>query len=66
MSEYEHRPKALDNYCLAAFVSELWIEYPKNVTFEDPFVDNFDDDPLDPDENNTLDRQIEDAKWNCH
>ena len=58
LSEYEHRPKALDNYCLAAFVSELRIEYPKNVTFEDSFVDNFDDDPLDPDEDNTLDRQV--------
>ena len=58
LSEYKHRPKALDNYCLAAFVSELRIEYPKNVTFEDSLVNNFDDDPLDPDENNTLDRQV--------
>ena len=58
MSEYEHRPKTLENYCLAAFVSELRIEYPKIVTVEDPFEDNFDDDPLDPDESNELDRHI--------
>ena len=35
MLEYEHRPRALEHYCLAAFVSDLRIEYPKNVTFED-------------------------------
>ena len=58
LSKYEQRSKALENYCLAAFVSELRIEYPKNMTFEDPFVDNFDDDPLEPDENNTLDGQV--------
>ena len=39
-------------------MSELRIEYPKNVTFEDPFEDNFDDDPLDPDESNDLDRYL--------
>ena len=58
LSEYKHRPKVLDNYCLAAFVSELRIEYPKNVTFEDPFDDNFDDDQQDPDDKNTFDKQI--------
>ena len=58
LSEYEHRPKALEHYCLAAFVSDLRIEYPKNVTFEDPFDDNFDDDPLDPAEKNILGRQV--------
>ena len=35
LSEYEYTPKALGNYCLAAFVSELRIEYPKNVIVED-------------------------------
>ena len=39
-------------------MSELRIEYPKNVTFEDPFEDNFDDDPLNADEANALDRQV--------
>ena len=39
-------------------MSDLRLEYPKNVTFEDPFDDNFDDDPLDPAEGNTLDSQI--------
>ena len=58
LSEYEHRPKALENYCLADFVSELRIEYPKNVTFEDPFEDNFDDNPLNADEGNALERQV--------
>ena len=57
MSEYERRPRALEHYCLAAFVSDLRIEYPKNVTFENPF-DNFDDDPLDPAEGNVLDRAV--------
>ena len=28
------------------------------MTFEDPFDDNCDDDPLDPSESNTLDRQV--------
>ena len=58
LSEYEHRPRALEHYCLAAFVSDLRIEYPKNVTFENPFNDNFDDDPLDPAEGNVLDREV--------
>ena len=58
LSEYEHRPRTLEHYCLAAFVSDLRIEYPKNVTFEDQFDDNFDDDPLDPAEGNTLDSQV--------
>ena len=58
LSEYEHRPKVLENHCLADFVSELRIEYPKNVTFEDPFEDNFDDDLLNVDEGNALDRQV--------
>ena len=48
---------ALEHYCLAAFVSDLRIEYPKNVTFEDPFDDNFDDDLLHPAEGNILDSQ---------
>ena len=39
-------------------MSDLRIEYPKNVTFEDPFDDNFDDDPLDPAEGNILDSQV--------
>ena len=46
------------NIDLAAFVSDLRIEYPKNVTFKDPFDDNFDDDPLDPAEGNILDSQV--------
>ena len=54
LSEYEHRPRALEHYRLAAFVSDLRIEYPKNVTFEDPF----DDDPLDPAEGNIVDSQV--------
>ena len=58
LSEYEHRPRALEHYCLAAFVSDLRIEYPRNVTFEDPFDDNSDDDPLDPAEGNMLDSQV--------
>ena len=58
LSEYEHRPRALTHYCLAAFVLDLKIEYPKNVTFKDPFDDNFDDDPLDPAEGNILDSQV--------
>ena len=58
LSEYEHRPRALEHYCLAAFVSDLRIEYPKNVTFENLFDDNFDDDPLDPAEGNVLDRVV--------
>ena len=58
MSEYEHRPRALEHYCLAAFVSDLRIECPKNVTFENPFDDNFDDDPLDSAEGNVLDRAV--------
>ena len=32
--------------------SQLRIEYPKNVTFEDPFDDNLDDDILDPHDDN--------------
>ena len=67
LSEYERRPRALEHYCLAAFVSDLRIEYPKNVTFEDPFDDNFDDDPLDPAEGNILDSQVlVVTKWNCY
>ena len=58
LSEYEHRPRALKHYCLTAFVSDLGIEYPKNVTFQDPFDDNFDDDPFDPAEGNILDSQV--------
>ena len=50
--------KHLEHYCLAAFVSDLRIEYPKNVTFEDPFDDNFDDDPLDPAGRNIPDSQV--------
>ena len=67
LSEYKHRPKALENYCLADFVSELRIEYPKNVTFEDPFEDNFDDDPPNADERQcTGQTGIEITKWNCY
>ena len=58
LSEYECRPRALEHYCLAAFVSDLRIEYPKNVKFEDPFDDNFDDDPLDLAKGNILDNQV--------
>ena len=39
-------------------MSDLRIECPKNVTFEDTFDDNFDDDPLDPAEGNILDSQV--------
>ena len=58
LSECECRPRALEHHCLAAFVSDLRIEYPKNMTFEDPFHDNFGDDPLDPAESNILDSQV--------
>ena len=42
------RPRFLEKYCLADFASELWIEYSKGVTFDDPFDDNVDDEPIDP------------------
>ena len=58
LPEYEHRPRALEHYCLVAFVSDLRIEYSKNVTFEDPIDDNFDDDLLDPAKGNILDSQV--------
>ena len=47
LTHYQHRARALENYSLADFTSQLRIEYPKNVTFEDPFDDNLDDDILD-------------------
>ena len=52
LTHYQHRPRALGNYSLADFTSQLRIEYPKNVTFEDPFDDNLDDDILDPHDDN--------------
>ena len=33
---------------MAGFALELWIEYPKDVIFDDPFDDNVDDEPIDP------------------
>ena len=67
LSEHECRPRALEHYCLAAFVSDLRIEYPKNVTFEDSFDDNFDDDPLDPAEGKyTRQPGPLATKWNCY
>ena len=47
MVEYRKRPRCLEKYCLADFASELQIEYPKDVTFDDPFDDNVDDEPID-------------------
>ena len=38
----------LESYFLAEFASVLRIVYPKNVRFDDPFEDNRDDDPLNP------------------
>ena len=35
--------------------SELRIEYPKYVTFDDPFIDNVDDEPIELDAINTTD-----------
>ena len=48
LSEYECHPKILEQYCLADFSSLLQIVYPKNVTLQDPFEDNLEDDPVDP------------------
>ena len=48
ITEYQHRPTLLERYTLADFASELSIHYPKNVKFQDPYDDNFDDDPIDP------------------
>ena len=46
--EYRKRPRCLEKYCLADFALELQIDYPKDVTFDDPFDDNMDDEPIDP------------------
>ena len=46
--EYRKRPRYLGKYCLADFALELRIEYCKYVTFDDPFDDNVDDEPIDP------------------
>ena len=46
--EYRKRPRCLKKYCLADFALELKIEYPKAVTFDDPFDDSVDDKPIDP------------------
>ena len=46
--EYQYRPKILERYCLADFASILTIKYPKNVRLKDPYDDNYDDDPIDP------------------
>ena len=43
--EYRKRPRCLEKYCLAGFTSELQIEYHKDVTFDDPFDYNVDDEP---------------------
>ena len=48
LSEYECHLKILEQYCLADFASLLQIVYPKNVTLQDPFEDNLEDDPVDP------------------
>ena len=45
--EYRKRPRYLKKYCWADFALELWIEYPKDVTFDDLFDDNVDDEPTD-------------------
>ena len=47
--EYRKRPRCLEKYCLADFASELQIEYPKDVTFDD----SVDDEPIDLDVINT-------------
>ena len=41
--EYRKRPRCLEKYYLADFASELLIEYPKDVTLDDPFDDNVDE-----------------------
>ena len=43
---------------MADFASELQIEYPKDVTFDEPFDDNVDDEPIDPYAMNTADEFI--------
>ena len=48
ITEYQYRPKILERYCLADFASVLTIKYPKHVKFKDPYDDNYDDDPIDP------------------
>ena len=48
ITEYRYRPKILERYCLADFASILTIKYPKNVRLKDPYDDNYDDDPIDP------------------
>ena len=53
--EYRKRPRCLEKYCLADFASELQIEYPKDVTFDDPFDGNVGDEPVDLDAKNTTD-----------
>ena len=58
LTEYRNRPMYLEKYCLADFASELRIQYPKNVTFEDPFDDNLDDDPVDPEYVNISDKHV--------
>ena len=53
--KYRKRPRCLEKSCLADFASELQIEYPKDVTFNDPFDGNVDDEPIDLDTLNTTD-----------
>ena len=56
--EYRKRPRYLEKYCLVDFASKLQIEYPKDVTFDDPFDDNVDDEPMDPYDMNITDEFI--------
>ena len=46
--EYRKRPRCLEKNCLAHFALELQIEYPKDITFDDPFDDDVDDERIDP------------------
>ena len=46
ITRYSQRPKQLENWCLADYVSRLIVVYPKedNDHHDDPFADNTDDD----------------------
>ena len=46
--EYQRRPKYLENCCLAEFASLPRIVYPVNITLEDPYDSNIDDNTLEP------------------
>ena len=43
VTRYKQRPKFLQNWCLADYVSKLQITYPEN--YEDPYDTDYEDDP---------------------